>query len=267
MAEAMPAAFVSAKLALKMEQIAATLYCPAMVLAVKAGAVATPDPSVVTTQAVLLHVPPKTPLAPLTGAVNVTPTFGIAKPAASTTFAVKSELKPVFTFALCGVPLNAEIPAGVCASETVSGEMAAFVELECTGSPPPYAPAALVTLPGEVAGMFTINLMTGKLEERAMAELLVHVAVPVAAPLQLHEESVVEKPDTRYPAGRLSTTVVVPLVAAKGPVLLTVMSHSPVPPWVKPPMCCLTTDRVASVMVTRPLAFGLVPLTWFVPEL
>ena len=43
--------------------------------------------------------------------------------------------------------------------------------------------------------------------------------------------------------GKVSETVVVPAVANEPAALLTVMSHSPVPPCVKVPMCVFETDR------------------------
>jgi hypothetical protein len=56
--------------------------------------------------------------------------------------------------------------------------------------------AALVTLVGDAAGTFTINLITGKLLPPFTASVLEHVALCDAAPLQDHDAAVEENPLT-----------------------------------------------------------------------
>ena len=81
-----------------------------MALAVKVGAVATPELLVVAV-VVLVPVPVKVPLAPEAGAVKVTVAFATGLLLASTTFACKAVVKAVETVALCGVPAVAEMVA------------------------------------------------------------------------------------------------------------------------------------------------------------
>ena len=76
----------------------------------KAGAVATPLPFVVT-----LVDPPKVPLAPLPGAANVTVMPLNGCPPESFTVACSAVANAVFTVALCGVPPLAMMLAGVTA--------------------------------------------------------------------------------------------------------------------------------------------------------
>ena len=81
--DAGPAVFVSAKTAGVIPGFAAvTLKLPAVVLAVNAGAVAIPDAFVV-----IVADPLNVPLAPVTGAVNVTitPLTGLPKESVTTT--------------------------------------------------------------------------------------------------------------------------------------------------------------------------------------
>jgi hypothetical protein len=67
-----------------------------------------------------LAEPPKLPLAPLPGAVNVTVTPETGLPLASFTWAFNATAKMLFTVALCGVPA-----VGV----TLAGGSAVFVKL------------------------------------------------------------------------------------------------------------------------------------------
>ena len=90
--------------------LAATLYLPAVPLAVKAGAEATPEVLVV---AVAVMPPPaNVPLAPLEGAVNVTVTPGTAFPPPSFTVACSAVANAVLIGALCPEPCVAVIEPG-----------------------------------------------------------------------------------------------------------------------------------------------------------
>ena len=89
--------------------LAVTLYIPVVKLAVKAGAVATPLLSVVTVAAV--PPPANVPLAPVDGAVNVTPT-PLNPPEGSVTVAFKAVTKVLPTLMLCPLPAVAVISVG-----------------------------------------------------------------------------------------------------------------------------------------------------------
>src|SRR5215467_16383202 len=90
------------------ETEAVTVYGPpAMLLAVKTGAVATPCALVVA----VLTPPAKLPLAPLEGAVNVTVTPETALPPASFTVATRGAGNAVAIVVLWGVPLVAAMLA------------------------------------------------------------------------------------------------------------------------------------------------------------
>lgn len=88
---------------------AVTVYGPpAVVLAVKTGAVATPDAFVIA----MFTPPAKVPLAPLAGAVKVTvtPLMGLLE--GSLTVAWNCVANAVLTVAVCGVPPVAVMLAG-----------------------------------------------------------------------------------------------------------------------------------------------------------
>ena len=82
----------------------------------KAGAVATPLPFVVT-----LVDPPKVPLAPLPGAANVTVIPLNGWPPESSTVACSAVANAVFTVALCGVPALAMMLTGVLVRLKLAG--------------------------------------------------------------------------------------------------------------------------------------------------
>src|SRR5215472_16969920 len=102
MLDATPARLVREKLAVEAtpETDAVTMYAPAVVLAVKTAAVATPEAFVVA----VLTPPAKVPLAPLVGAlkVTVTPLTGLLKESCTVTW--NCTANAVLTVALCGVP-------------------------------------------------------------------------------------------------------------------------------------------------------------------
>lgn len=107
---------------------------PAVPLAVKVGAVATPLVFVVAVTTVPLFVPPeKVPLAPLEGAVNVTTTPSRGREFLSSTVACKDP-KAVLMATLCEDPEVAAIDAGV---------PDVFVKLKLAG---PTAPAVAATV-------------------------------------------------------------------------------------------------------------------------
>src|SRR5271166_1228951 len=82
------AIFVNAKFAGANDPtVAVTVYDPGVLLALKMGAVATPIPSVITTQVIPLQGDPKLPLGPELGAWKVTFTFGTPTLPASRTVA------------------------------------------------------------------------------------------------------------------------------------------------------------------------------------
>jgi hypothetical protein len=87
--------------------VAVTLYAPAVPLAVNEGEVALPAPLVLTVAG-----PPKMPLAPLPGALNVTGTPTLALPNASVTVTLKGVGKAVLMSTLCPPPPVAVIRAG-----------------------------------------------------------------------------------------------------------------------------------------------------------
>jgi hypothetical protein len=81
--------------------LAATVYPPAMALAVNAGAVATP---LLLVGAVAVSEVPNLPLAPLLGAVKITFTAFSGLPLASVTVAWRAVANAVFMPVFCGVP-------------------------------------------------------------------------------------------------------------------------------------------------------------------
>jgi hypothetical protein len=118
---------VSEKLAGAEEPVAdaVTVYVPVALLAVKTGAVASPEAFVV---AVLIP-PAKVPLGPLVGAVNVTvkPLTGLLRE--SLTAACSCTANAVLTVALCGVPAVAVMLAAAPA-RFVSEKFAGFATLD-----------------------------------------------------------------------------------------------------------------------------------------
>jgi hypothetical protein len=106
-----PGLFVIAKLAGEAtpETVACTVYAPAVVLAVKVEAVATPEPLLV---AVVVLEPENAPLAPLLGAVKVTKTLGTGLFPQSVTVAPRLVPKAVFTTVVCGVPADGDTSFG-----------------------------------------------------------------------------------------------------------------------------------------------------------
>jgi len=102
--DAGPGLLVSEKAAFAVTPLteALTIYAPAVVFAVKAGALATPLAFVVAWAVVTL--PGKVPLAPLVGAVNVTVALFIGFPPLSFTVACSSVWKAFPTVALWVAP-------------------------------------------------------------------------------------------------------------------------------------------------------------------
>jgi hypothetical protein len=88
--------------------VAVTVYVPVVVLAVRAGAVATPLTLVV---AVAVARPLKVPLAPVPGAVNVTVAPLTTLPPASFTIACRAVPNAVLIAVLWGVPAVAAMLA------------------------------------------------------------------------------------------------------------------------------------------------------------
>lgn len=111
MLDAAPAELVNEKLAVATtpDTDPVTVYEPAVVLAVNAAEVATPEALVTA----VVAPPEKTAVAPLPGAVNVTvtPLTGLLKE--SLTVACSCDAKAVLTVALCGVPDVTTMPAGM----------------------------------------------------------------------------------------------------------------------------------------------------------
>ena len=85
-------------------------------------------------------------------------------------------------------------------------------------SPPPETVAELVTLEGALFATFTVKVIAGKLPLAARALLRVQVSVP-----KLQVQPVPARPVGMSPAGRLSTTVTVPLLGPPPGALLTVI--------------------------------------------
>src|SRR5947207_1090527 len=106
------------------EAVALTLKLPAVVLAVKVGAVATPLALVETVGELA-----KVPEAPLAGAVNVTVTPDTGAKAASRTSAERAVPNAVATVVLCGVPefvtMLAGGPSGIGWRRTFAAALAA----------------------------------------------------------------------------------------------------------------------------------------------
>ena len=126
---------------------AATLYNPAMLLAMTVGDVATPEPLVLTFAVV---EPANVPLAPEDGAVKVTVTPETGFPPESSTVAANGLAKFVFTFAFWPPPPVAAILAagpGIFVSEKLAG-----VATPATVAATLYDPAELFAAKvGEVA--------------------------------------------------------------------------------------------------------------------
>lgn len=129
--------------------VAVMVWPPEVPLAVIAGDVATPDPSVVTTAVV--PPPAKLALAPLREAVKVTETPLARFPSASLTVAVNGEPKAEFIFALWPPPLVAVIDAGAPALLVIENAAAVAIPttVALTGYGPPAVALALKT--GDVA--------------------------------------------------------------------------------------------------------------------
>jgi hypothetical protein len=147
-------------------------------LAVNVGAVATPEPSVVT-----VAEAENVPLAPLPGGAKVTLTSGTGLLAASTTVALNGAAKAVLTVALCPLPEVTVIEVGTWFTVTVS-----VFEVAGLAAPAPEATAVLFTLVGELAGTFTVRVRLGKLkpaDTTSVESVQVAAAVPVPVQLQL----------------------------------------------------------------------------------
>lgn len=100
--------------------LAVTWYEPATLLAVKAGAVAMPEPSVIA----VVMPPAKLPLAPNAGAVKVTVALDTGLLPESSTWTCRPVRYVVKMVALCGVPAVAVIVAGAperLATEKLAG--------------------------------------------------------------------------------------------------------------------------------------------------
>jgi hypothetical protein len=92
-----------------LEAAAVTVYLPAVPLAVKVVAVATPEVLVVVVYVAVAFA--NVPLAPEAGAVKVTLTPGTGLPARLITVAANAVAKGVLRAVLCGVPAVAVITA------------------------------------------------------------------------------------------------------------------------------------------------------------
>jgi hypothetical protein len=125
MLAATPARFVSEKPVVRPPTtLAVIVYCPAVLLAVNVGAVATPCAFVVA----VLPPPANVPLAPLPGAVKVTVTPLNKLPPASFTVACSAVANDVLIGALCTVPAVAAMLAGE-PSKFVKEKLAGFITL------------------------------------------------------------------------------------------------------------------------------------------
>jgi hypothetical protein len=91
------------------------------------------------------------------------------------------------------------------------------VSLAVLSSPPPETFTELVTVAAAFGATLTVSTMTGKLSPAASTVLVVQVKVPRLQTQPAPDIAVADKP-----AGKVSTTVTVPLVCAM-PELVTVI--------------------------------------------
>jgi hypothetical protein len=117
-------------------QEADTVYVPALLLAVKVDAVATPVAIVAAVVVTVLLA--NRPLAPVDGAVNVTVAPWMATPPASFTVAARAVPKAVLMVADCPDVLATTVMlAATCTTVKVSKVDAPLLELVWVRSPPP----------------------------------------------------------------------------------------------------------------------------------
>jgi hypothetical protein len=133
------------------------------------------------------------------------------------------------------------------APESVVGSVALGVLV----APPPETLTEFVTEPAGPAAL-TVNAMELPAAPAAMAVVLVQVAI-CAEPL--HVQPVPLAALKVSPAGSVSVTVIVPLVAAV-PVLLTAIAYVPVAPIVKFPVCDFAIASVGLRIVVGSVAVG-----------
>lgn len=143
----------------------------------------------------------------------------------------------LFTRTTVGVPPMAVI--------TVGSEAVLLVTLD---SPPPATLTLLVNVPEAAPAILTVNPKTRVPVVAAMAVAEVQVIVWGDAALELQVQLAAFVPEvttapaapplTERPTGRLSVTVIPPLLAAP-PMFDTVREYVPVPPAVKLPACDL----------------------------
>src|SRR5215467_14935471 len=149
MLDAAPARLVREKLAVEAtpETDAVTMYAPAVVLAVKTAAVATPEAFVVA----VVTPPAKVPLAPLPGAAKVTtaPLTGLLNE--SLTVTCSCVANAVLTVALCGVPAVAVM---------VEAEPTRLVSKKFAGEETPETEAVTVKEPAVVLAVMTAAVAT-----------------------------------------------------------------------------------------------------------
>ena len=149
-----PGVFVSVNDVEAGPAVTLSVNCPALLFAVNVPGSATPDAFVLTVfVAVLLSNVPLCPFAPAL-AVNVTEKFGITTFAASLTTIAKLP-NAVLMVADLGAKPFALTDAGTCTTEIMSVEVLFPVYVD--NSPPPDIVTELVTLVGEVVGMFTTS--------------------------------------------------------------------------------------------------------------
>jgi hypothetical protein len=200
----------------------------------------------VTTPPAALHVHP-VPLAALkvkpVGSVSVTVSVpDVARfPELLTTSAYvpvcPATNEPVWDFA----------SASTGAPESVVGSVA----VGAFEAPPPLTVTELVREPAAPA-TFTMSVMGLPLPEAAMLVTLVHVAVWPEPP---HVHPVPEAALKVSPAGSVSVTVSVPVVADV-PELLTTIAYVPVEPLVKLPVCDFAIARTGVTTVVGSVATG-----------
>jgi hypothetical protein len=137
--------------------------------------------------------------------------------------------------------------ASTALPESVVGSVAPGV----LGAPPPDAVTEFVTSPGGPTAL-TVNAIGLPVATAAMAVVLVQVAI-CAEPL--HVQPVPLAALKVRPAGIVSVTVIVPLVAAV-PLLLTAIVYVPVAPIVKFPVCDFAIASVGLRIVVGSVAVG-----------
>ena len=166
-----------------------TVYAPAVPFAVNTPGFATPaDPPVPVVTDLVPVVVSNVPLCPLPPgtAVNTTGVkFGIVTPPASFTVTAKLPNAVLTAVDCVALPLIV-IDAGTWITVTLSVfDDTALPELVWSTSPPPNPLAELLTETGELAGMFTVNVINGKFPpEPATTSLELQVTI-LLLPTQL----------------------------------------------------------------------------------